>query len=95
MNGPPKKEGRVGRRAASEPQNWSENKSRVAVVQHLCGPQNLSFPPIERIWRRWEVEGGRLFRLFWTTADDRHLNAFAKHVRAMRRYGTNWSKCRE
>lgn len=83
---PPKKEGRAARRAAPEPHNWSENKCGVAVVQHLCGPQN--------IWQRWKVEAGRLFSLFWTTAYDRHLNAFSAHVRAMRRYNLR-SKCRE
>jgi hypothetical protein len=39
------------------------------------------------IWKRWEREAARLFSLFWRTADERHLCAFATHVRAMRTYG--------
>ena len=39
------------------------------------------------IWKRWEREAQRLFIEFWRTADDRHLRAFAAHVRAMRSYG--------
>ena len=38
------------------------------------------------IWRRWEIEAGRLFSLFWRTANPKHLSAFATHVRAMRGY---------
>jgi hypothetical protein len=36
------------------------------------------------IWQQWEREARRLFIEFWRTADDRHLRAFAAHVRAMR-----------
>jgi hypothetical protein len=38
------------------------------------------------IWRHWEREAARLFSLFWRTADQRHLRAFATHVEAMRGY---------
>jgi hypothetical protein len=39
------------------------------------------------IWAGWEREARRLFILFWQTANERHLRAFAAHVRAMRLYG--------
>jgi hypothetical protein len=58
----------------NSPQNNSDSASAQLIYR----------PGI--IWRRWEVEAGRLFREFWTTADDRHLTAFATHVRAMRGY---------
>ena len=38
------------------------------------------------IWKRWEREARRLFIEFWRTADERHLRAFAAHVKAMRSY---------
>ena len=38
------------------------------------------------IWKRWEGEARRLFIEFWRTADERHLRAFAAHVKAMRSY---------
>jgi hypothetical protein len=42
------------------------------------------------IWKRWEAEARRLFIEFWRTADDRHLHAFAEHVRGMRSFGRPW-----
>ena len=36
------------------------------------------------IWQQWEREARRLFSLFWTTANDKHLKAFVRHIRAMR-----------
>ena len=36
------------------------------------------------IWNRWHREAQRLFGEYWPTADDRHLEAFATHIRAMR-----------
>ncbi len=36
------------------------------------------------IWQQWQREARRLFSLFWRTADERHLRAFATHLRAMR-----------
>ncbi len=43
-----------------------------------------AFRAPEQIWFRWEREAGRLFSLFWATANAKHLAAFANHVYAMR-----------
>jgi hypothetical protein len=36
------------------------------------------------IWRRWELEAGRLLGLFWRSGNLRHFHAFVRHVHAMR-----------
>ena len=36
------------------------------------------------IWQQWQREARRLFSLFWTTANAKHLSAFARHVHGMR-----------
>jgi hypothetical protein len=56
-----------------------QNNSRSAIAQQVCGSGI--------IWRRWSREAARLFAEFWRTADERHLFAFATHVRAMRERG--------
>ena len=57
------------------------------------GPSPLNAQPLTQtncnvamaqVWRHWEREAGRLFALFWTTADAKHLRAFSSHVYAMR-----------
>jgi hypothetical protein len=54
---------------------------KLIVLGEYHGP---GFVQTGMIWRRWEREAGRLFSLFWTTSDERHLRAFAEHVYAMR-----------
>ena len=56
--------------------NSAQSNSGSVIAQQVCGS--------ELIWRRWEIEAGRIFSLFWQTANDRHLRAFAAHVKAMR-----------
>jgi hypothetical protein len=56
--------------------NSPQNNSGSVIAQHLCGS--------ETIWWRWEIEAGRLFSLFWATANAKHLRAFSAHVQAMR-----------
>jgi hypothetical protein len=52
--------------------NSAQNNPRSAILQP------------SRIWYGWEVEAGRLFSLFWRTANAKHLAAFCRHVQAMR-----------
>jgi hypothetical protein len=35
----------------------------------------------------WEREAARLFGEFWRSGNQKHLSAFAEHVRGMRSYG--------
>jgi hypothetical protein len=39
------------------------------------------------IWKRWEREAARLFRLYWRSGDLKHFHAFGRHIDAMRSYG--------
>ena len=63
-------------RRISQTSNSTQNNSRSPIAQPVCASQ--------LIWWRWEVEAGRLFSLFGTTANAKHLRAFAAHVTAMR-----------
>ena len=74
MNSPPRKceaRGQTGRRAE--------------LIAMPRGYHPLNLIQAEVVWNRYEIEAGRLFSLFWATANERHLRAFVRHVSAMRR----------
>lgn len=59
--------------------NSQQNNSGSVIAQHLCGS--------ELIWRRWCLEGRRLFSEYWRSGDLKHFHAFGRHIDAMRTYG--------
>ena len=76
--GPPRKKraDAVLRASAEKLLQLPQNNCRTVIPQHVYGTAIT--------WHRWEIEAGRLFAEFWRTANARHLQAFASHVRAMR-----------
>jgi len=51
--------------------------------QGLCKLTGAAYPA-HPILQGWQREAARLFREFWRTANEKHLNAFCRHVVAMR-----------
>ncbi len=61
-------------------------KGRRGTLIPVLRPYHaLTASQVETAWSVWCQEGRRLWALFWSTDDPRHLIAFGVHVRAMRR----------
>lgn len=72
---------------------WPPPKKRPGAMLPASGAKLTGLPGAYHcpgfvqsgiIWQQWEREARRLFIEFWRTSDERHLHAFAVHVRAMR-----------
>ena len=67
----------------SEAGGQTGRRAELLVLRR--GYHSLNLIQAEVVWNRWEMEAGRLFSLFWRTANERHFRAFVRHVSAMRR----------